>query len=229
MNPFLAFLHASTRRNAIDWVVRHARRPGIGLVLVVLLSLFFAVVAQAQTDNGESGSGDGDKGPGVTPRQIFPLPVPSNVTVIGSNYDTIVVSWEITEDYGHPESLRYQLESSTNNSNWIAYAAVTSKTASATRLTCGTLYYVRVKAGGYGHVFPDRFGNPSGSATGRTIPCPPPAPSGFSGTAMDAVISASWSPVNNGVGISRYNFGIRKGSFWYSRSVGTSTTRKSSD
>ena len=56
-------------------------------MLVVLLSLLFAVVAQAQTDNGESGSGDGDKGPGVTPRQIFPLPVPSNVTVIGSNYD----------------------------------------------------------------------------------------------------------------------------------------------
>ena len=45
-------------------------------MLVVLLSLFFAVVAQAQTDTGESGSGDGDKGPGVTPRQIFPLPVP---------------------------------------------------------------------------------------------------------------------------------------------------------
>ena len=45
---------------------------------------------------------------------------------------------------------------------------------------------------------------------------------------MDAVISASWSPVNNGVGISRYNFGIRKGSFWHSRSVGTSTSAEES-
>ena len=71
MNPFLAFLHASTRRNAVDWVVRHARRPGIGLVLVVLLSLFFAVVAQAQTDTGDSGSGDGDKGTWRNPAAVL--------------------------------------------------------------------------------------------------------------------------------------------------------------
>ena len=97
MDPFLAFLHASTRRNAVDWVVRHARRPGIGLVLVVLLSLFFAVVAQAQTDTGDSGSGDGDKGPGVTPRQFFQLPIPSNVRVVGSDYTTVVVNWDAVD------------------------------------------------------------------------------------------------------------------------------------
>ena len=189
MDPFLTFLHTATRRNAIDWVVRHARRPGIGLVLVVLLSLLFAVVAQAQTDTGDSGSGDGDKGPGVTPRQILPIPIPSNVTVIGSNYTQVVVSWS-TDDTDDPGSLIYQLESSTDENSWKINSTVTSKSDTATGLVCGTQYYFRVRAYGNGHVYPERWSDPSGTATGSTIPCPPPAPSGFSGTAKDDRISA---------------------------------------
>ena len=55
MASILTFLHGCTRRNAIAAAVRQARPPGIGLVLVVLLSLVFAMVAQAQTDGSESG------------------------------------------------------------------------------------------------------------------------------------------------------------------------------
>ena len=192
-------------------------------MLVVLLSLLFAVVAQAQTDTGESGSGDRDKGPGVTPRQFFQLPIPSNVRVVGSDYTTVVVNWDAVDEASYPGVEYIRLERSSNNSTWSNATTVSgySGSASATGLTCGTRYYFRVRALGY--VEPVE-GDPSGSVSGRTIPCPPPAPSGFSGTAKDDSISASWSPVNNGVGISRYNFGIRKGSFWYSRSVGTSTS-----
>ena len=196
-------------------------------MLVVLLSLLFAVVAQAQTDTGDSGSGDGDKGPGVTPQQFFQLPIPSNVRVVGSDYTTVVVNWDAVDESVYPRVEYIRLERSSNNSTWSNATTVSgySGSASATGLTCGTLYYFRVRALGY--VEPIE-GDPSGSVSGRTTPCPPPAPSGFSGTAKDDSISASWSPVNNGVGISRYEFGIRKGSFWYSRSVGTSTSAKES-
>ena len=187
----------------------------------------FAVIAQAQTDTGDSDSGDGDKGPGVTPRQILPIPIPSNVTVIGSNYTQVVVSWS-TDDTDDPGSLIYRLESSTDENSWKINSTVTSKSDTATGLVCGTQYYFRVRAYGNGHVYPERWSDPSGTATGSTIPCPPPAPSGFSGTAKDGRILASLSAVNNGIGISRYNFGIRKDSFWYSRSVGTSTSAEES-
>ena len=55
MASILTFLHGFARRNAITAVVRHARRPGIGFVLFVLLSMVFAVAAHAQTDGSESG------------------------------------------------------------------------------------------------------------------------------------------------------------------------------
>ena len=59
MASILTFLHGFTRRNAITAVVRQARRPGIGLVLVVLFSMVFAQwSAEAQTDDGESTSND---------------------------------------------------------------------------------------------------------------------------------------------------------------------------
>ena len=192
-------------------------------MLVVLLSLLFAVVAQAQTDTGESGSGDGDKGPGVTPRQFFQLPIQSNVRVVGSDNTTVVVNWDAVDEAVYPRVEYIRLERSSNNSTWSNATTVSgySGSASVTGLTCGTRYYFRVRALGY--VEPVE-GDPSGSVSGRTIPCPAPAPSGFSSTAKDDRISASWSAVNGGIGISRYNFGIRKGSFWYSRSVGTSTS-----
>ena len=169
----------------------------------------------------------GTRGPGVTPRQFFQLPIPSNVRVVGSDYTTVVVNWDAVDESVYPRVEYIRLEISTDDSTWSNKTSVSgySGSASATGLTCGTLYYFRVRALGY--VEPIE-GDPSGSVSGRTTPCPPPAPSGFSGTAKDDSISASWSPVNNGVGISRYEFGIRKGSFWYSRSVGTSTSAKES-
>ena len=88
-------------------------------MLVVLLSLFFAVVAQAQTDTGESGSGDGDKGPGVTPRQFFQLPIQSNVRVVGSDYTTVVVNWDAVDEAVHPRVEYIRLERSSNNSNLV--------------------------------------------------------------------------------------------------------------
>ena len=218
--------------DVITGVVRHTRRPGIGLALVVLLSMVFAVVAQAQTDSGGNNSSNTNQAVEATPtpRQILPLPIPYNVRVIGSNYDTIVVSWDI-DDSGYAQYLRYQLELSTNRNltDWPIKVGSGSTSASKSGLPCDTLYYVRVRSHGDGSIFPSRWSSPSSITSGRTILCPPPAPTGFSawptyenGTHR---IEASWNALR---GALRYSFGIQIGPHWHSHTVFTGTSTEHS-
>ena len=56
MAPILMSFRASRPYSVVNKVVPAVRRPGIGFVLAVLLSMFLALAAQAQTDSGSSSS-----------------------------------------------------------------------------------------------------------------------------------------------------------------------------